>query len=238
MTTNPSQILAETTAVFLDFDGPVTHLFADGRNQAIADRMRSRLEQHQQPANGEAATTADPLAVLRWAYDHCTPDAAADAEQTCIDGEVQAAGDSDPAPGSTVFIRACRASGRPLIIVSNNSADAIHAYLERLKLSDQVDAVVGRVRGDPYLMKPNRHLIDQALQLIGSEPSTVAFIGDSVSDVEVGELTGLRTIGYAKRPDRRRELGQAGAQALTTTIGTLADSISEFLNRQGDNDSA
>lgn len=221
----PADVFAETTAVFLDFDGPVTHLFIDGRNQAIADSMRAVLRDHGEPASDVAATTHDPLIVLRWAYANCTADTFRAVEQACIDGEVKAAGVSEPTPGSTIFIRACHAAGRPLVIVSNNAPEAIQAFLERFRLLDQVDAIVGRERGNPELMKPNRYLIDQALKFTQQVPTQVAFIGDSITDVEAGDLTGLRTIGFAKNPRRGNELSAAGVEAITETVAGLADDL-------------
>ena len=37
------QVLAETWPVMLDFDGPVTYLFINGRNRMVADQMRQAL---------------------------------------------------------------------------------------------------------------------------------------------------------------------------------------------------
>ena len=76
-------------------------------------------------------------------------------------------------------------------------------------------------RSLPDLMKPNRHTVDQALQLLRVEPHRATFIGDSVSDVAVSRAVGVPCIGYAKTPPRGDELREAGADAITGAMGEL-----------------
>ena len=79
--------------------------------------------------------------------------------------------------------------------------------------------MVGRVPGDPTLMKTHRHLVDQALTLVDVPANRIAFIGDSLTDINVGRLTGLRTIGFAKRPGRDGD--RAGSRLGRCCGGTL-----------------
>jgi phosphoglycolate phosphatase len=62
-------VIAETWPVMLDFDGPVTYLFVNGRNRMVADQMRQAL-----PAGFDIPVdlrdTPDPLVILRWTALH------------------------------------------------------------------------------------------------------------------------------------------------------------------------
>jgi phosphoglycolate phosphatase-like HAD superfamily hydrolase len=74
-------------------------------------------------------------------------------------------------------------------------------------------------------MKPDPELVRQALALLADAAEHVVFIGDSISDIVVSQRTHVRSIGYAKRPERGEELATAGADAIVTTMFDIADSI-------------
>jgi len=122
-------------------------------------------------------------------------------------------------------MRACRDAGRPLIIVSNNAPEAIAAYLERHNLGDLVQSIAARPRGRPDLMKPDPYLIRQIFRRRADPPSRYAFVGDSVTDVQVSRLTGVQSVGYAKTPARGRDLRAAGATAVLDSMRGLAAAL-------------
>lgn len=221
-------VLAATGPIFLDFDGPVTNLFIEGRNQAIADKMRAVIDEMGVSMSPEAADTPDPLLVLRWAYRQTEPKQFRRIEDACIHGEVAAIEATRPTEGAHDFIHACREAERPLVILSNNTPEAIAAYLDRHHLTDLVAGVVGRITGQPELMKPHPALVDQALQLVNTSPTRVAFIGDSLTDLYVARDTGLRFIGFAKNPRRGHELADAGSEAVIDQMQDIADIVREL----------
>lgn len=222
-------ILAATQHVFLDFDGPVTNLFIDGRNQAIADKMRAVIAHMDVPMDPEIGKTPDPLLVLRWwANQETTPEQFATIEDTCVDGEVAATEASRPTDGAHDFIRACHDTDRALVILSNNTPDAITAYLNRHHLTDMITDIVGRIHGRPDLMKPHPALVNQALRIVHTDAARVAFIGDSLTDLYVARNTALRFIGFAKNPRRGRELSDAGSEAVVSHMQDLADTVRDL----------
>lgn len=218
--TDARELLLSARAVLLDFDGPVTPLMPAPLNTQTADAARAALARHGIDA-GEVRATSDHLAVIRWAGAHA-PAALPDVEAACTTAEVEAARTSQPTPGAHDLIAALGAGGVPVVIVTNNAASAAWTYLERWGLTAYVRAVVGRPEHEPALMKPNTHTVKIALQIAQETPADTVLIGDSVSDVEVAHAAGIRSIGYAKNPRRGQELADAGADALTETIGAIS----------------
>jgi phosphoglycolate phosphatase len=219
-------VLAATGPVLLDFDGPVTHLFLNGRNRMVADRMRQALPADFQPPP-EVFDTYDPLVVLRWSATHTPPHVQQAVDTASVHGEVEAATLTEPTPGSLDFLQACQAAGRTVVIVSNNADQAIHTYLDRFQLGDLVRAVVARRAGRPDLMKPHPDALNRALDILSVAPQACCMIGDSVSDIIVCQATGVRSIGFAKNPRRGDELADAGADALVDSMTTLAQAVQQ-----------
>ena len=218
------RVLADTWPLLLDFDGPVTFLFVDGRNRMVADQMRAALPPGIDiPA--ELRDTPDPLVILRWTARHVPHDLAAQVEQASTAGEIAAAKVADATAGVGELLRACADVGRPVVIASNNAEQAIETFLQRFELRHLVQAVFARVPGQPELMKPHPSVIDRALAFLDQPAAQCVLLGDSITDVQVSRTTGIRCIGYAKTPTRGRELHLAGADAITDTNAALADLI-------------
>lgn len=223
MTINPDlqRVINATSAILLDFDGPVTHLFIDGRNRMVADRMRAAL-----PAGvdipSDLRDTPDPLVILRWSSHRLPPAEAARVERACEAGELTATLASHLTSGCAELLQAASVTSTPVVIVSNNTDTAIRAFLDQHHLSSKVSAVVARVSGRPDLMKPHPASVERALAHLRLPPGACAFIGDSVTDIEVSLATGVRPIGFAKSPARGVELANAGAIALADSMEEVA----------------
>ena len=220
------EVIASTWPMLLDFDGPITPLFADGRNVRLADRMRTALIEADVRLPDEISHTVDPLAVLRWSALRQPAQLADRIERTCTAGEIELAQEAAPTAGAHDLLGACQAVGRPVVIVSNNAPETIRAYLDRHHLAGQVLEVIGRRHGQPELMKPHPDAISRALTVLREPARRCAFLGDSVTDVEVANTTGVRSIGYAKHARRGEELAAAGADALTADLALISQSIS------------
>ena len=160
------------------------------------------------PLPDELATTADPLTVLRWSALHAEPAVARAVEVACVAGEYDCVAESKPTPGAADLLSACQEVGRPTLIVSNNAEGPIQWFLDDHQLDHLVQAVIGRVPGHPELMKPHPNSIQRALAHLGTAASDCAFIGDSVTDIAVTHVTGVRSIGQAKNPRRGQTRGR------------------------------
>ena len=215
-----AQLLNEAAAVLLDFDGPVTPLMPAPANLRAADTARHALMAHGVNPPGDIATTADHLAISRWAGTHA-PDALRDVDDACTIAEMDSARTCEPTPGAHVLLAALRAARTPVVIVSNNDASAIYLYLDRHGLRGHVRDVVGRPLWRPDLMKPHPQSVQRALGIAGVAAQGAVLIGDSVSDIEVARATGVRSIGYAKSQQRGLELREAGADTITDSMISL-----------------
>lgn len=211
MSHNAAQLVEEARAILLDFDGPVTLLMPPPANAHAADNARAPLAGLDMPSNVTA--TSDHLAVLRWTAANA-PDHLAAVEQACINAEVEAARDSEPTPGALDFLRACKLLTKPVVIVSNNAAESVVTFLNRYDATSLVRGIVGREPRRPDLLKPHPSLVLAALDLIQVPAADAVLIGDSVTDIQVAQATGVRAIGYAKTPTRGRELEAAGADVV------------------------
>lgn len=218
--TDAAQLLNESAAVLLDFDGPVTPLMPAPANMHAADAARQALAEHGLTPPDGIATTSDHLAVIRWTGMHAS-EALADVENACTASEIDSARTCTPTPGAHALLAALHAAGTPVVIVSNNAAEPIRVYLERHSLSAFVRDVVGRPYLRPDLMKPQPHTVNRALAIAEADARSAVLIGDSVSDIEVANAAGVRSIGYATSVRRGAELRDAGADAVTDDIASL-----------------
>jgi phosphoglycolate phosphatase-like HAD superfamily hydrolase len=188
-------VLGGTRSVLLDFDGPVSPIFANGVNAAVAEQMRAALVREGVTIPDQLAQDYNPVHVLQFAAGLSRPELAALAEDVFRHGEVEAAQQAVPTIGAHAAIHACHDAGRGLVIVSNNYAGAIKVYLQAHDLAPYVQAVIGRAYARPDLMKPHLAIQDDP-------PELCVLVGDSLTDIEVAHKTGVRSIGYAKSPDR------------------------------------
>ncbi|MFB7589256.1 HAD family hydrolase [Streptomyces sp. NPDC056169] len=135
--------------------------------------------------------------------------------------EVRAGSVADaPTVGAVDALKAARASGRRVAVVSNNSAECVHAYLSTQGLSDAVEVVAGRPALRPDLMKPSPHPLLEAAAILGVAPDRTALVGDSVSDTEAARAAAANSIGFANKPGKTEAL--AVACAVIADTGALA----------------
>ena len=148
------------------------------RRRPAAEALR-----RQRPMPDDIARSPDPIQVFAYAATIST-DLAARVEAEMTDQELAAVATAAPTPYVHEVVTACRDSGRSVAVVSNNSARAVHAYLDRHGLDDRIGLVVARTDHDPALLKPSPHLIIRAVGAVDAEPSECALVGDSVTDIQ------------------------------------------------------
>ncbi len=216
-----AHLFGQTAWVLLDFDGPVCSVFAGYPAPTVAAELLDWIahEAIQLPRLSD-----DPHDVLRQAAE-VSGDLARQVEARLRAAEIRAAATAEPTPGAAAFLAACQATGRPVAIVSNNTADAIRTYLDHTGLAHLVAHVEGRDRHDASLMKPHPHSLNASIQALGASPSKSALIGDSTSDMHAAAAAGVLPIGYANKPGKRDRLTAAGAAATTDAMADLATEL-------------
>lgn len=214
-------ILHATQALLLDFDGPICSVFAGYPAPAVAQTLRQTLQSFGVTGpimNGRTG----PLTLLRWVADN-HPELVNVAEDLLITAEREAVRTAAPTHGADTVIVAAGRIGRPIAIVSNNSAIAIREYLDGRKLD--VAAIVGRPYADPTRMKPNPEMVTCAIKALGVSPRDCVFIGDATTDIEAAISAGVHSIAYAKSPERISALVDAGAEVVVDSMAVIAETL-------------
>lgn len=212
-------LLRRSRAVLLDFDGPVCAVFAGVGATNVADHLRTVLRAHDWPTGPSDLGPHDVLA-----YAATIGSATAQAvERALTEAELDAIATAEPTEGANWFLAACSDVRRPVAIVSNNSARAIEAYLERREMAWAVTHVIGRDSNDPGRMKPDPWTLSRALEVLDVPATDGVFIGDAVTDVEAASALDMPSIGYANKPAKKSALRDAGADAIVTSMLHLGD---------------
>jgi HAD superfamily hydrolase (TIGR01662 family) len=215
-------IVTRTRYLLIDFDGPVCSIFAGLPASTVAEELRKLFTANQ--LTDTAKNTADPIEVFIQAAE-VNPELAArvEAEMTAL--EVAAVATAKPTPYVHEVLAGCRESGRIVAVVSNNSAQAVNAYLDRHGLSEGVGLVVARTSHDPALLKPSPHLLDIAVEKLAADPAATALVGDSLTDIEAAHRAGIASIGYANKPGKRETMTGINAGAVIGSMSDLALSL-------------
>lgn len=214
-----AEVLAAVRHVLLDFDGPVCAVFGGTSDHEVADLLRGVLNDDQMPA--EVAISSDPFAVLRFAAT-LGPKRAAQVEQQLARLEVQAVASAPPTTGAREAVVALHDAGRSITIVSNNSTQAIMAYLQTHELTPWITGVVGRTDPSPGLLKPHPHLLGRAMHDRRAQPDECVLIGDSISDIAAAQTARTAVIAYANKAGKHHQFAALCADAIIDSMAELA----------------
>jgi phosphoglycolate phosphatase len=215
------QIVLGTRHLLLDFDGPICSIFAGLTKEAVARKLRGVITSQGTPVPADVEATIDPFDVFAYAAT-ISPALAARVEGAMTQLEAMAVRTADPSAYVHEAVTSCRESGRTVTVVSNNSADAVRAYLTMHALDGPINLVIARTSPDPGLLKPHPHLIEQAVTANKADPAECTLLGDSVTDIHAARDAGTRSIGYANKPGKTESLADAGADAVITSLAQLA----------------
>jgi phosphoglycolate phosphatase-like HAD superfamily hydrolase len=210
--------------LLLDFDGPICSVFAGMSDDTVAKKLRRRLAAAGVAIPVEVRSISDPLEVFR-AVAARGRDVGQRAQRELTLLEVQAVRTAQPTDGAAELITAARQSGRSVTIVSNNSGQAVTAYLTDHHLAPYVSVVIGRDDPNPAHMKPSPYRVRQTVQILQAVSAECVLVGDSVSDITAAHAADVAAIGYANKPGKQERLAQAGADAVITRLVDLIESI-------------
>ncbi|QRP46050.1 HAD family hydrolase [Amycolatopsis sp. FDAARGOS 1241] len=205
--------LKRTSSVLLDFDGPVCSVFSAFTPAAVAHELRTRLSLDAAPE------TQEPFDLLSYVARH-EPAKLVRAEAELAQLEKKAVLRAAPTLDADAVLRRFHETSRPVVIVSNNSASAVRAYLAQHDLGSLVTAVSSRVEPDPSLLKPHPYLLHRAAAALGCPVADCLMIGDSATDIEAARAAGAVAVGYANKAGKRERFERLGADAI---IGAMND---------------
>jgi myo-inositol-1(or 4)-monophosphatase len=208
-------ILISASYLIFDFDGPICDL-SEAMPADTTERLGALMlrDGAQAPVDGD-----DLLDILATAVGQ-SPNLGEvlDAELTGI--ELTAAGQATASGYVHEALAACRDSGRTSAVVGRQSAEAIRVYLAKHGLSDQTALVIAPGRYPPGHLQTLAHLVEDTIGALGTTPAECALITASPAVIDAAHGIGSHVIGYARTPDDREHLAQAGA---TCVIPSLAD---------------
>ncbi|WP_422773114.1 HAD family hydrolase [Plantactinospora sp. WMMC1484] len=216
-------VVDRARVILLDFDGPVCNIFAQRPASTVAHELRRLLVDQGVTLPAEILHEPDPLAVLRFTATLGRPAVVRQVDEALTREEVTAARTAEPTPYGREVIVAAHQTGRRVAVVSNNSADAVHAYLTGRRLTSYVHPVIGRAHANPDRMKPNPAPVLDAVRELHADPRDCVLVGDSASDIEAAHAAGVAAIGYANKPGKRERLAAADA-----VIDSMADLVAAF----------
>jgi len=218
-------ILARTTALLLDFDGPICNVFAGLPTSAVVQQLCVvLLDGGHTDLPAELTKSDDPFEVLAYAAS-LGEDEARYVNAAFTAHELEAVATAEPTPGAHNLIHAWTAAGRPLAIVSNNSTTAIHAYLDLYGLRRHITYVSARTSPDPALLKPHPYLLIQAISALNASTAAATFLGDSTTDIQAAHAAGIMSIGYINKPGKTTELVTAGADTVICTPAKITEQL-------------
>ncbi|MFE6776299.1 HAD family hydrolase [Streptomyces sp. NPDC057702] len=200
----------ERPAVLLDFDGPVCELLPSSALPGLAQRFTDFMRSRGLTVPTTPPLLGDPLESLRFAATSGETEVTRALEEMMCAVEADAARVARATAGADRALRDMREAGVPVVVVSNNSAEAVRIYLERARLEGCVVGVMGRVFAQPLTMKPHPAPVLRGLSLLGAEADACVLIGDSLNDVRAATAAGVCCVGYAA--DGGRSLLAAGAR--------------------------
>jgi phosphoglycolate phosphatase-like HAD superfamily hydrolase len=149
-----NEIISRSHHLFLDFDGPICAFFAGLPAGSVARDLRGALIAAGIVLPAAAEAQDDPLEVFRIVAG-LGPEAAELAQRELTSLEILAVSRATPTPGATRLITTATQTGRTIAIISNNSGQAITAYLASHRLLGHVSSVFGRNDPDAAHMKPS-----------------------------------------------------------------------------------
>lgn len=204
-------IIEAARLILLDFDGPVCSIFAGLPAPVVAERLKALLVSSGVPLPAEVAALDDPLMVLRRTADFA-PALTDVIDAALTASELEASEVAELTPGIHEVIAEAVATGRRVVIVSNNSEPAIKAVCDRADLSEQLTGIVGRPTGRPEAMKPHPRPVLLACEVAEITPPDAVLVGDSDFDMQAAVKAGSRSVGLASSTTKAITLTNAAEQ--------------------------
>lgn len=231
------EVLSGIRCIFLDFDGPLSHLFVKWPSQGMAGTFRAVLDRANLHSARLSAMT-DPYAMFR-ALPECFPErsfetdrqlrsVAREFEEQLTTAEIKRVDLADPTSGAVDCVQAMYDTGRTLAIATNNSPEPVQAFLKTHGIDRLFD---GRVFGrgwDPRLLKPHPDTVRRALAVVaqdGISAEQCLLVGDTPADLAAARAAGVGFIGYCVSAAKARALQDDGVRYWVDSMNSLRRAV-------------
>jgi phosphoglycolate phosphatase-like HAD superfamily hydrolase len=136
-----------------------------------------------------------------------------------------------PAPGAIELLRALRAAGGSIAIVTSNSSHTVAAWLKARHAEKLIDVIVGRDSG--LALKPSPAMVHRALEACAVAAADAAFAGDSDTDFQAAAAAAVRFYGVNARAAGRQRLISLGASPVFPSPSALSRYLYASIDRAG-----
>ncbi|MFK8911807.1 HAD family hydrolase [Streptomyces sp. YS-3] len=229
---DPHDLLDAAQCVIFDFDGPVCDLFAKYTAADVVEDLCEWLERVLDVSVPPGEFAADPLGYLglvernlhggRWVRE---------LEKRLTEQEERAAESAQPTEGAADLIRELDALETRLGIATNNSAEAVGAYLRRMDLAESFGAHVHGRAADIAKLKPDPDCLLRVLGSTGSAPEEAVMIGDSEKDLGAAARLRVPFIAFVPHARESRESGEHDPESRWYERVPVVESLGELLSR-------
>jgi phosphoglycolate phosphatase len=222
--------------VLFDFDGPLCWLYANHPAAKVAAKLRAFAAAQGRDLS-EAGASDDPHEVLHAIaalQGHASggADLLAEADGLLTAEEVSAARTAEPTLHAAELVHALAWHRVPVAVVTNNSALAVHEYLERRGLAAHFGSHIhGREPGRPDLMKPHPHCLRQALAALDAPGPVCVMLGDEPRDLNAARSANVSFVGYARNRRKALRLRAAGAEVVVASLDELCAALERTKRR-------
>jgi HAD superfamily hydrolase (TIGR01509 family) len=132
-------------------------------------------------------------------------------------------GEVEPLDGARTLLETLAARGNALVLASSAKEWEVDHYLDLLDARELADGWT--TSGDVEQTKPEPDLVAAAVEKAGGGPAVM--VGDSTWDCEAAKRAGLETVGVLTGGFSDRELLEAGAALVMTSLPDLCERLGE-----------
>jgi len=129
----------------------------------------------------------------------------------------------EPLHGAKELIRDLKERGHMVVLASSAKANEVEHYIDLLEARELADGWT--TSADVDATKPNPDLVEVAREKAG--PGAAVMIGDSTWDCEAANRAGVETVAVLTGGFSERELLDAGAVGVYSSIDELRRSLDE-----------
>lgn len=215
------RLVAATTTLLLDFDGPCAPLFAGADRVAMMTALAHAADAAGASLPNSVREAGDPMLVLDWCRQQpASVQRVVERRLSLLEAELL--NGLTPTAGLLDLWAAAAQTGRTIAVVTNNNATAVAGFLRRvLGASASVPVVIGREPDRLDELKPSPVPVLRAAAALGAEPTRCLLVGDSGSDMVAATAAGAVGVGLVRRECKRTELLDGGASVLIEALATL-----------------